>query len=189
MVLTGCASARHREALYEEAHQHVYMQPIEQVWPQLVKLVAAQGYPPRKGDQEFILVTEWRNDMQDSRVVSSASRLYAEGFRLKEKECAVRIFRQTIFTGNKGEMNPHENSLNSSLTVGAAGDISTFAEDPVKMNQFLNTSADHTPLTRAPAEMTRSFSRDGELEWKLIQFADAEAARTIEAELAVQERK
>src|SRR4051812_32289614 len=89
MVLTGCATSRRQEALYEEAHQHVYTQPIEQVWPQVVNLVAAQGYPHRKGAQEFILVTEWRNDMQDSRVVSSASRLYAEGFRLSDTSSAV----------------------------------------------------------------------------------------------------
>jgi hypothetical protein len=189
VVLSGCATARHQEALYEEAHRHLYPQPIEKVWPQLVNLVVAQGYAHRKGDQEFILVTEWRNDMQESRVVSSASRLYAEGYRVSDTSSVVRIFRQTLFTGNKGEMNPHENSFSGSLTVGGAGDISPFAEDPVRLNQFLNTSADHTPLTRAPAQMTRSFSRDGELEWKLIQLVDAEAAQAIEARLTEEERK
>src|SRR5512140_3043758 len=104
MVLAGCATSRRQEALYAEAHQHVYTQPIELVWPQVVKLVAAEGYPHRKGAEEFILVTDWRNDMQQSRVVSSASRLYVEGFRLSENTSAVRIFRQTVFTGNKGAM-------------------------------------------------------------------------------------
>ena len=188
LVLNACATSRHRDALYEEAHQYVYTQPIEQVWPEVVRLVAAQGYPHRKGAQEFILVTEWRSDMQESRVVSSASRLYAEGFRLSDKACSVRIFRQTVFTGNKGAMDPHENSLNSSLTVGAAGDISSM-EDPVKGSQFLNTSADHTPLTRGPAEMSRSFSRDGELEWKLIQMVDADAAQSIEARVDEQQAR
>jgi hypothetical protein len=189
VALTGCASAHHRDALYEEAHQHVYTQPIEQVWPQVVKLVAAEGYGHRKGNEEFILVTEWRSDMQESRVVSSASRVYAEGYRLSDTASAVRIFRQTVFTGNKGEMNPHENAFNGSLTVGGAGDLSPFADDPVKLNQFLGTSADHTPLTRAPAQLTRSFSRDGELEWKLIQLVDDESAKTIEARVAQREQK
>lgn len=189
LVLTGCATARHQDALYKEAHQHVYTQPIEQVWPQLVQLVSAEGYPHRKGDEEFILVTDWRDDMQQSRVVSSASRLYAEGYRLSENTSAVRIFRQTVFTGNKGAMDPHENSFTGSLSVGAAGDISPFADDPVKNNQFLNTSADHTPLTRGPAELNRSFSRDGELEWKLIQFVDADAAKVIEDRVDGQDRK
>lgn len=189
MVLTGCATARHQEALYREAHQYVYTQPIEQVWPQVVSLVAAEGYPHRKGDQEFILVTDWRNDMQQSRVVSSASRLYAEGFRLSDNTCAVRIFRQTVFTGNKGEMNAHENSFTDSLTVGAAGDVSPFNDDPIKSSQFLNSSADHTPLTRGPAELNRSFARDGELEWRLIQLVDAEAAQNIEARIDQQQAR
>ncbi|HYH97292.1 hypothetical protein [Hyalangium sp.] len=189
MVLSGCAAARHREALYDQANRHVYAQPIEKVWPQVVKLVAAEGYPPRNGNDEFILVTEWRNDMMESRVVSSASRLYAEGYRVDSNTSLVRVFRQTIFTGNKGMMNARENSLTSSMTVAAAGDINPFAEDPIKMNQFLGTSADHTPLTRAPAQLTRSFSRDGELEWKLLQFVDGQAAQAIEAHITQQENK
>ncbi|WP_224240344.1 hypothetical protein [Hyalangium gracile] len=189
MALTGCASARHREALYEHAHQHMYKQPIEQVWPEVVRLVAAQGYGHRKGDQEFVLITEWRNDTMASRVVSSASRLYVEGYRLQGGFSTVRIFRQTIFTGNKGPMTAHDNSFTDSLTVAAEGDILAGAEDPIKMNQFLNTSADHTPLTRSPAQLTRSFSRDGELEWKLLQMVDAQAASTIEARVTEEEQK
>jgi hypothetical protein len=189
LALSGCAASRHREALYEAAHQHLYTQPIEKVWPQVVKLVSSEGYGHRKGDQEFILVTEWRNDMQDSRVVSSASRLYAEGFRVDDNTSSVRIFRQTIFTGNKGAMAAHENSFAGSLTVGAAGDTSPFAEDPVKLSHFMDTSPDHTPLTRAPAEMTRSFGRDGELEWKLLQFVDGEQAEAIEARISGEEKK
>jgi len=189
VALSGCASARHREALYEQAHRHVYAQPIEKVWPQLVRLVAAEGYPPRKGNDEFILVSEWRSDMMDSRVVSSASRIYAEGYRVDSNTSVVRVFRQTIFTGNKGVMNARENSLSSNMTVGGAGDISPFAEDPIKLNQFLGTSADHTPLTRAPAQLTRSFSRDGELEWKLLQLVDEGRAQAIEAHLAELEKK
>jgi hypothetical protein len=189
VALSGCAAARHREALYEEAHRHVYAQPIEKVWPQLVSLLAAQGYPSRKGNDEFILVSEWRNDTMDSRVVSSASRIYAEGHRVDSHSSMVRIFRQTIFTGNKGGMNARENSLASQITVGSAGDISPFAEDPIKLNQFLGTSADHTPLTRAPAQLTRSFSRDGELEWKLLQAVEETRAEAIEARVTEQEKK
>jgi hypothetical protein len=189
VALSGCASARHREALYEEAHRHVYAQPIEKVWPQLVSLVAAQGYPPRKSNDEFILVSEWRNDTMDSRVVSSSSRIYAEGYRVDSNSSMVRIFRQTIFTGNKGGMNARENSLASAITVGGAGDISPFAEDPIKNNQFLGTSADHTPLTRSPAQLTRSFSRDGELEWKLLQAVEETRAEAIEARVTEQEKK
>lgn len=181
VALSGCASARHRQSLYEQAHRHVYAQPIEKVWPQVVSLVAASGYPPRKGSDEFILVSEWRNDTMDSRVVSSSSRIYAEGYRVDSNSCFVRIFRQSVFTGDKGAMSARENSLASSITVGGAGDASPFAEDPIKLNQFLGTSADHTPLTRAPAQMTRSFSRDGELEWRLLQYLDEAKAQAIEA--------
>jgi hypothetical protein len=182
--LTGCATLRHQDALYREAERHVYAQPIEEVWPQVVNLVSREGYPPRKGDREFILVTEWRSDLMESRVVSSISRLYAEGYRLDERSSMVRIFRQTVFTGNKGAMSARENQVSSGLTVAAAGDFSPLAEDPIKLNHLLNSSADHTPLTRAPAQMTRSFSRDGELEWKLLQRMDASAAEAIEARLS-----
>ncbi len=183
MALTGCATLRHQDALYREAERHVYAEPIEKVWPQVVNIVSREGYPPRKGNQEFILVTDWRNDMMESRVVSSISRIYAEGYRVDERSSMVRIFRQTVFTGNKGAMSARENQFSSGLTVAAAGDLSPFAEDPIKQNQFLNSSPDHTPLTRAPAQMTRSFSRDGELEWKLLQRMDADTAEAIEARI------
>ncbi|MBN1204009.1 MAG: hypothetical protein JXB05_03685 [Myxococcaceae bacterium] len=189
MLLAGCATARHQEALYEKAHRHVYAQPIEQVWPQVVALVATEGYPPRKGEQEFILVTEWRQDTQESRVVSSASRIYAEGLRIDRNTSRVRIFRQTIFTGNKGAMSARDNGLANSLTVGAAGDIATFAEDPIALNHMLGTSADHTPLTRGPSQLNRSFSRDGQLEWKLLQRVNHEAANAIEASVTAQEQQ
>lgn len=189
VALSGCASGRHRQALYEQAHRHVYAQPIEKVWPQVVSLVAAAGYPPRKGNDEFILVSEWRNDTMDSRVVSSSSRVYAEGYRVDSNSCFVRIFRQSVFTGDKGAMSARENSLASSITVGGAGDASPFAEDPIKLNQFLGTSADHTPLTRAPAQMTRSFSRDGELEWRLLQYLDEAQAQAIEARVTELEKQ
>ncbi len=184
MALTGCVALRQQDALYRAAERHVYTQPIEEVWPQVVNLVSREGFPPRKGDQEFILVTEWRNDFMESRVVSSISRIYAEGYRVDERSSMVRIFRQTVFTGNKGAMSPRENQYSSGLTVGAAGDLSPFAEDPIKLNQFLGTSPDHTPLTRAPAQMTRSFERAGELEWKLLQSMESTTAEAIETRLA-----
>lgn len=183
MALTGCATLRHQDALYREAERHVYAEPIEKVWPQLVNVVSAEGYPPRKGDREFILVTEWRNDTMESRVVSSMSRIYAEGYRVDERSSMVRIFRQTVFTGNKGAMTARENQVSGGLTVAAAGDYSAPLEDPIQLNHMLNSSADHTPLTRTPAQMSRSFSRDGELEWKLLQRMDASAAEAIEARI------
>jgi hypothetical protein len=189
VAMSGCASARHQEALYEQAHRHVYAQPIEKVWPQLVSLVGAEGYPPRKSQGEFILVSEWRSDTMDSRIVSSSSRIYAEGFRIDSNTCRVRIFRQSIFTGNKGMMNARENSLGSNITVSGAGDMSPFTEDPVTFHQFLGLTADHSPLTRGPAQLNRSFSRDGELEWKLLQFVEEEKARAIEAKVTELEKQ
>jgi hypothetical protein len=189
LLSTSCATARHKEAVYAATYQYIYPQPIEKVWPELVKLVTAQGYGPRKSDQEFILVTEWRNDMMASRVVSSASRVYAEGFRVDGNSSAIRIFRQTIFTGNKGSMTARDNSFVDSLTVAAAGDILPGSDDPIKMNQFLGTSSDHTPLTRSPAQLNRSVSRDGEMEWALLKMVDFEAAQDIEAHITAREKE
>jgi hypothetical protein len=189
-ALSGCATMRHQEALYEEAQRYVYPWPIEQVWPQVVSFVSQEGYAHRKGREEFILVTEWRNDMQESRVASSVSRLYVEGFRVSPDTSAVRIFKQTIFTGNKGSVSARENRAGGGeMLMGAAGDISPFAEDPVKLSHMLGSSADHTPLTRAPAQLTRSAGRDGPLEWKLIQYVDAETARALEARVVAREQQ
>ncbi|MDY7226333.1 hypothetical protein [Hyalangium rubrum] len=189
-ALSGCAGLRHQDALYQEAHRHVYPRPIEKVWPEVVKLVSSEGYPPRKGNQEFILLTEWRSDLQESRVVSSASRLYIEGHRVDRDTSVVRIFRQTIFTGDKGGMSARENRAGgSNLTVGAAGDISPFAEDPIQLNHMLGLTADHTSLTRGPAQMSRSVGRDGEMEWKLLQRVDFEAAKAIEARVTAREQQ
>jgi hypothetical protein len=189
LLSSSCATARHREALYAATYQYIYPQPIEKVWPELVRLVTAQGYGPRKSDEEFILVTEWRNDMMSSRVVSSASRVYAEGYRVNDNSSAIRIFRQTIFTGNKGTMTARDNAFVDSLTVAAAGDILPGSEDPIKLNQFLGTSADSTPLTRSPAQLNRSVGRDGELEWELLKLIDVEAAQDIESHITARENE
>jgi hypothetical protein len=190
VALSGCATMRHQEALYEEAHRYVYSRPIEKVWPEVVSFVASEGYPHRKGNEEFILVTEWRNDMQESRVVSSVSRLYVEGYRMDRGTSAVRIFKQTIFTGNKSGVSARENRAGGSdMLVGAAGDLSPFAEDPIKLSHMMDATPDHTPLTRAPAQMNRSVSRDGVLEWKLLQRLDTEAAQVIEARVAARARQ
>lgn len=190
VALAGCAGLRHQDALYREAQNHVYPQPIEKVWPMVVSLVSDEGYPARKSSQEFALITEWRNDLQESRVVSSASRLYVEGYRIDRYSSRIRIFKQTIFTGDKGGMSARENRAGGSgITVGAAGDISPFAEDPIRLNHMLGTTADHTPLTRGPAQMSRSVGRDGELEWKLLQRLDDGAAKAIEARVSARERQ
>jgi hypothetical protein len=188
MVLSGCATMRHRDAVYNEAHKHVYTQPIEKVWPELVRLMSAEGYPPRKGNDEFVLITEWRNDTQESRIVSSISRVYAEGYRVDNHTSAVRIFKQTVFTGNRGGISARENRVGS-LVTGAAGDISPFAEDPIKLSHMMDSSSDHTPLTRSPEALNRSAGRDGELEWKLLQRVDLAAAEAIEARITSLEQE
>ena len=108
----------------------------------------------------------------DSRVVSSASRIYAEGYRVDEYSCTVRIFRQSVVSGTKGAMNARSNQFPGGLTVEA-----------------LNSASDNATLTRGPVQMTRSFSRDGELEWKLLQRMDAAAAEAIEARITGKEKK
>ena len=184
VALSGCATTRHQEALYEEAQRYVYPRPIETVWPQVVSFVSDEGYAHRKGHEEFALVTEWRSDMQESRVVSSVSRLYVEGLRVNASTSAVRIFKQTIFTGNKGGVSPRENRAGGGdMLAGAAGDLSPFAEDPVKLSHMMGSTADHTPLTRGPAQLNRTTGRDGPLEWRLLQYVDAERAKALEAQV------
>lgn len=158
LLMTGCAALRHQSAVYEEAQRHIYSQPIEEVWPRLVQLLSAEGYPPRKGNQEFILISEWRNDTQMSRVVSSVSRVYAEGHRVDESRSRVRIFRETVFTGDKGPMSRSENLYSNKL--GAA-----------------------------PTGGPGSISRDGELEWKLLQSLDGLSAESIEARVTGREKE
>jgi hypothetical protein len=188
LLLAGCATLRHQDALYNEAHRHVYSQPIERVWPEVVRLVSSEGYPPRKGNEEFVLITEWRNDTQESRVVSSISRVYVEGYRVGSHTSTVRIYKQTVFTGNRGGVSARENRTGS-LTTGAAGDISPFGEDPIALSHQLGSTPDHTPLTRAPTQVNRSVSRDGELEWKLLQRVDTAAAQAIEARVSALKRE
>lgn len=128
--------------------------------------------------------------MQDSRVVSSVSRLYVEGYRVNPSASAVRIFKQTLFTGNNSGMSARENRAGGGdMVVGAAGDLSPFAEDPVKLSHMMGSTADHTPLTRGPSEVNRSVGRDGPLEWKLLQRVDAEVAKALEARVVARQQQ
>lgn len=128
--------------------------------------------------------------MQQSRIASSVSRLYVEGHRVNPDASAVRIFKQTIFTGNKGGVSARDKRAGGGDTlVSAAGDLSPFAEDPIKLSHRMGSTPDHTPLTRAPTQVSRSAGRDGPLEWKLIQYVDAETARALEARVVSSEQQ
>jgi uncharacterized lipoprotein len=57
---TACVSSP--QVLREAAAQHVYSQPLPQLWPQVEAFMTEQGYTWRKAPDQYALRTEWREN-------------------------------------------------------------------------------------------------------------------------------
>jgi hypothetical protein len=60
--LLVCSCASTSDALREGAGQHVYVQPLVELWPQVQALMTEQGYVWRGNPGQYALRTEWREN-------------------------------------------------------------------------------------------------------------------------------
>jgi hypothetical protein len=89
-VLQACATLPkgdpHKQA-------YVFDRPIEQVWPQVGKLLEEEGYRIKQSSEDHVLVTEWKQAFGGSLVSGVFTQVFAVGERLDANHCQVRFFR------------------------------------------------------------------------------------------------
>jgi len=61
-LLLASACAGPSSELREAAAQHVYSQPLVQLWPEVEAFMTEQGYTWRKAPGQYALRTEWREN-------------------------------------------------------------------------------------------------------------------------------
>jgi hypothetical protein len=167
LTLAGCAGAQRREATLARMYDYVYPRPLEEVWPQVEKFVQDEGFAIRKGEEQTLLISEWRTSFGESRVASGSERILVEGVSLNPANSEVRIYRESLMRGNRGPMEARENHGGSQLLMLAPDDDNPLEYDPVGLGHRFGVERD-THL-KPPKNLNRMVERDVKMELRLLQ--------------------
>jgi hypothetical protein len=176
--LAGCASTRQHQAVVEEMYEYVYPRPLEAVWPEVERFISEEGYPPRKGEEQGLLISDWKMSFQENRVASAAERVVVEGRPLNRANSEVRIYRESFMRGNRGPMTIRENHNGSQVLVLTWDDENPLEYDPIYFAHKAGQERD--PMLKPPKNVNHVVKRDVELEWRLLQRMEPKEARRLE---------
>jgi hypothetical protein len=168
VLSSGCATVR-QQAVVEQMYEYAYARPLDEVWPEVRRFVAEEGYPPLESPGQYVVISDWVTSFGENRIASSAERIFVRGVPLNRANSEVRIFRQTRMLGNKGQPSYRERNNGSSLMVLTADEASP-----------LDGSGGSGFRLGAPRTQNRVFTRAVDLEWKLLRRLDPEDARRLE---------
>lgn len=163
-LLTGCAAQQRENYVRDRAAEHVYAQPLEEMWPQVKAVLDDKGYSWREIPQRFILETEWKENGGGT-LGNSYTRFLIEGMRVRGGGAVLRVMR------NDASSQP--TAVHYAGTVGPVN--STRAANEAMVNASNSNTTGMTPLQK------RAF-RDLELELELLQVIDPDAAASLEAQ-------
>ena len=166
----GCAALRVTALRQEGTARHVYSRPIEQVWPEAVQALVAEGYSYRSANGHT-LVTDPREDSPGSGTFST---LLLQGQATGPQHCVLRAFKKTERASSLGGSQFQA----PSGSIGEEGEV----DGPGRLR---------AEPSRTSSADTAGFTRDLELEWRLIHAVEPQQASYIsaEAERAVKEGK
>jgi hypothetical protein len=167
LTLAGCASTPRRDATLTQMYDYVYPRPLNEVWPQVEKFVLDEGFAIRKGEEQTLLISEWRTSFGESRVASGSERILVEGVALNPANSEVRIFRESLMRGNRGPMEARENAGGSQLLMLAPDDDNPLEYDPVGLGHRFGVDRD-TQL-KPPKGLNRVVERDVKMELRLLK--------------------
>ncbi|WP_063769298.1 hypothetical protein [Hyalangium minutum] len=163
-LLAGCAAQQRENYVRDRAAEHVYAQPLEEMWPQVKAVLEDKGYSWREIPQRFILETEWKENGGGT-LGNSYTRFLIEGMRVRGGGAVLRVMR------NDASSQP--TAVHYAGTVGPVS--SARAANEAMVNASNSNTTGMTPLQK------RAF-RDLELELELLQVIDPDAAASLEAQ-------
>lgn len=164
VLLVGCAAQKRENYLRDRTAEHVYSQPLEEMWPRVKAVLQHQGYSWREMPNRFVLETEWKENGGGT-LGHAYSRFLIEGMRLRSGGAILRVMR------NDASSQP--------TAVSYAGTMapinSTRAANDAMVNAANSNTTGMTPVQK------RAY-RDLELEWEFLQVIDPDAAAALETE-------
>jgi uncharacterized lipoprotein len=95
VLSTGCASNRREMYLHDKAREHVYQQPISEVWPKVKELLAEEEYSIMEAKGGYELQTDWVMQGAPSSLGTSYARYLVRGGEPAPGKAAVQFLRQT----------------------------------------------------------------------------------------------
>ncbi len=164
VLWAGCAAQKRENYLRDRAAEHVYAQPLEEMWPRVKAVLEHQGYSWREMPNRFVLETEWKENGNGT-LGHSYSRFLIEGMRLRSGGAILRVMR------NDASSQP--TAVHYAGTMGPTN--STRAANNAMVNAANSNTTGMTPVQK------RAY-RDLELELEFLRVIDPEAASALEAE-------
>jgi hypothetical protein len=103
-ALSGCAflrgSAARQKYVQSQTEQHVYNRPIQEVWPQVRKLLFEQGYQSKDTDTGGSYSIETEPATKDNKT----TRYLVQGTKVSDGSCRIEITRMTIQPKGESDM-------------------------------------------------------------------------------------
>jgi uncharacterized lipoprotein len=106
-LATGCAAARREAYLQEKATQHVYRQPIAEVWPQVRSFLKEKDLPLREAPGSYEISTDWHMVGAPSSLGTNYVRYLVRGKQPTPAQCTVEIFKQNRTESGQGPVDPN----------------------------------------------------------------------------------
>jgi hypothetical protein len=163
VLLAGCAAQQRENYLRDRAAEHVYEQPLEDMWLRVKAVLENQGYSWREIPNRFILETEWKENGGGT-LGHSYTRFLIEGMRVRSGGAILRVMR------NDASSQP--------TAVNYAGTTGPITSTRAANDAMVNASNSNT--TGMTSVQKRAY-RDLELELELLRVIDPDAAATLEA--------
>lgn len=95
LLSTGCAANRQEMYLRDKARDHVYSQPISEVWPKVKELLAEEEYSVQEAKGGYELLTDWVMQGAPSSLGTTRARYLVRGMEKGPGQSVVHFHRQT----------------------------------------------------------------------------------------------
>ena len=161
-LVSGCAAQQRDNYLRDKAAEHIYTQPLSEMWPHVEAVLDERGYSWRQVPNRFILETEWKENGGGT-LGHSYTRFLIEGMRTRSGGSLLRVMR------NDASSQP--TAINY---AGKTGPVTSARGANDAMVDASNSN------TTGMTEMQKRAFRDLELELELLRAIDPEAASALE---------
>jgi hypothetical protein len=160
-LVTGCAAHHRENYLKDRAAEHVYRQPLSEIWPRVKAVLDDKGYYYEELPGSFFLQTDWKQAEGSGSLGDSYTRYLIEGTELKGGGVSLHVVRN--------------DASSRYVAVSPSGRRS----GPLTGTEAAMVDASHRDVT-IQRELMRHSDRDLQMEWELLQVIDPEAAAALE---------
>lgn len=168
LAAAGCAHVREDRSVGDEVRAFQYPRPLSEYWPRVQRFFHERGFRLVGDGQPPVLMTDWREHFHQSRVAGFRVRYAVVGFEQPHFGTQLRVYRYTVFSGQRGPVRRPGLSEDLALAHLEGQDYDDGgALVPDQLAQLLA----RRPRDAAPVEKllgTRSFYRDTALELDLV---------------------